>query len=97
MKQPASAGFFMAWLLARQPSMACQGWRRAEASGHESHSAGLSMCSSGLWAVAQPLTAPAVSPVMIWRAAMKVKISGGMAIKLPMAMTRPQSTPMSVM
>ena len=36
---------------------------------------------------------------MICRAATKVKISGGIAIRLPMAMamTLPQSTPISVM
>jgi len=45
----------------------------------------------------QLFTAPAVSPLMICRAATKVKISGGMAIRLPMTITRPQSTPMSVM
>ena len=44
-----------------------------------------------------PFTAPAVRPVMICRAAMNVKINGGIAIRLPSAMILPQSTPMSVM
>ena len=48
-----------------------------------------------LWAKVQPFTAPAVIPVMICRAATKVKIRGGMAIRLPIAITLPQSTPMS--
>ena len=34
---------------------------------------------------------------MIWRAAKKVKISGGITIRVPMAMMRPHSTPVSVM
>lgn len=52
-------------------------------------------CTSRL----QPLTAPAASPQMICCAATKVKIDGGIAIRLPtaMVMTRPQSTRMSVM
>ena len=33
---------------------------------------------------------------MIWRAAKKVKMSGGITMSVPMAMIRPHSTPVSV-
>ena len=45
----------------------------------------------------QPLTAPAVIPAIICRAAKKVKTRGGIAMRVPMAMIRPHSTPVSVM
>ena len=42
------------------------------------------------------MTAPAVIPAMIWRAATKVKSSGGITISVPIAMIRPHCTPCSV-
>ena len=42
------------------------------------------------------MTAPAVSPLITWRAARKVKISGGMAISVANAISLPHSTPRSV-
>ena len=40
-----------------------------------------------------PLTAPAVSPVMICHAATKLKISGGIAIRLAKSIPKPARRP----
>ena len=78
-----------------------------ESANHAPNAASCVMLSSWRWPCGfiggppevsfyHPLTAPAVNPAMIWRAAKNVNSSGGMAISTPAAISSPQSMPVSL-